>query len=392
MSNVPDDNGETIQTFSHRVYADCVRLVYKNRERSLFSVYAVSVVPVILAWSTEALPVTLVMAALLWVYATGSLVQTRRYKAGEPSSSRVLFAGRVFYFQLAFLALLLNGAFLYLDASGIDSVLFLILVTTGFSAGAVGAYHPLKGAGTTFVLFATVPQLVYYPAQGVPHAWVLVALLIIFVGFMVVVDREQHRNAVAFLVAKYELQASRDAAEGMAREDVLTGLKNRRAFFENVPALLAESGEPVSLLAADIDFFKSVNDTFGHGAGDRALASFARILHAHSRENDVAARLGGEEFAILLPGTGPGAAWEFAEKIRIAFRELDLGEYGITRPVTTSLGIAVFRPGSDSIESLLERADCALYRAKAQGRDRTVLYKSSETMRGHGIGVRKRAR
>lgn len=155
--------------------------------------------------------------------------------------------------------------------------------------------------------------------------------------------------------------------------DELTGLLNRRGFMEGaVRACLP--GRPFAVLALDLDRFKDVNDRHGHAAGDDLLAMFAHVLRAQVRASDVVARMGGEEFGVLLPGLALEDACRTAERIRAAFRSqaaaLKLPGVAGTVSIGVAVGIAPANGVPESISPLLARADAALYRAKAQGRDR----------------------
>jgi diguanylate cyclase (GGDEF)-like protein/putative nucleotidyltransferase with HDIG domain len=159
-----------------------------------------------------------------------------------------------------------------------------------------------------------------------------------------------------------------------ARTDQLTGLLNRRGF-EEMFELEVERGRrgdrTLSLLIGDLDRFKQVNDMFGHHAGDRALARAAAVLDREKRRIDTLARLGGEEFALIVPDADGQQAFMLAERLRVALRqEFDGEDVGIT----ISFGVACIPPDGKSRQDLLGAADDALYAAKELGRDRTVLY------------------
>jgi diguanylate cyclase (GGDEF)-like protein len=163
------------------------------------------------------------------------------------------------------------------------------------------------------------------------------------------------------------------AAEASAATDPLTGLPNRR-YFNEFSALLAgrrRAGDAVAVLMIDIDKFKSLNDTYGHPTGDRVLRSVAGAITAAVREQDVPARIGGEEFAVLLRNPGPNVAVEIGERVRQAVRELDLASIGVPG-VSVSVGVANAASADESIHALLDRADQALLRAKRAGRDRVI--------------------
>jgi len=157
--------------------------------------------------------------------------------------------------------------------------------------------------------------------------------------------------------------------------DVLTGLKNRRWIEVQLPRLLnrqLRSNLPLSLIMFDVDYFKKYNDRYGHDAGDDVLSSVARMTVDNLRPADLCARYGGEEFIILLAGVPIEFAWIVAERIRKAISETKVitVDGRVLPPVTISLGIASAEPGDDA-GMLLKKADSAMYRAKATGRNCT---------------------
>jgi two-component system cell cycle response regulator len=169
-----------------------------------------------------------------------------------------------------------------------------------------------------------------------------------------------------------ELRRSAEAASEMSMTDALTGLLNRYGLQRALQREHAEArryARPLSCLLLDIDFFKAVNDTYGHAAGDTALRQAARALTESVRGSDVVCRYGGEEFLVLAPETGAGGARSLAEKIRQAFSSRLFGDAAHTFPLTLSVGVAELRP-SESGNDMIARADEALYHAKQSGRDR----------------------
>ncbi|MBB4052465.1 diguanylate cyclase (GGDEF)-like protein [Devosia subaequoris] len=153
--------------------------------------------------------------------------------------------------------------------------------------------------------------------------------------------------------------------------DTLSNLLNRRGFEdrgESALALAARSGVPAVMIVADLDYFKQINDTYGHAAGDNVIAVFARILEECAAPHAVLGRLGGEEFGAFLPGANLTTGKLYAETVRHAFRSLPAGETGLREPASASLGVAQLMP-YDHLADLLRRADGALYEAKNDGRD-----------------------
>lgn len=160
-----------------------------------------------------------------------------------------------------------------------------------------------------------------------------------------------------------------DDLRGERNRDSLTPLLNRRGFTEEAERRLeTRRGAPASVVFCDIDHFKAINDNHGHSVGDAVIREVGRLIGAESRREDCAARIGGEEFVILLPGLGLDAASGIAERLRGLIAGLSV-EWFDGGSVTASFGVAEFGPG-ESLDEVMERADEKLYRAKRQGRDR----------------------
>lgn len=161
-----------------------------------------------------------------------------------------------------------------------------------------------------------------------------------------------------------------------AARDALTSCLNRGAFVTLVDAYLSQVNAPRpvhgALLVVDADHFKRINDQFGHQQGDDALKLIAGTLASSVRPNDIVGRVGGEEFAVLLPGADADAALSVAERIRLAISRAPFTPRGTYTPLTVSIGAALFR-GRVGYEELFESADQLLYEAKSRGRNRTVL-------------------
>jgi two-component system cell cycle response regulator len=166
-----------------------------------------------------------------------------------------------------------------------------------------------------------------------------------------------------------------DMYEKLAHTDGLTELYNYRFFQQLLGIELSRARRfqrPLALIMLDVDRFKSYNDLYGHQAGDRALRQLAGLLQRSSRSYDLVARYGGDEFAVILPETRKGTAMEVAERIRAAVAEtlIDGDGLGAAQHITASFGIAAFPDDAVEESDLIRQADCALYHAKARGRDR----------------------
>ncbi len=167
-----------------------------------------------------------------------------------------------------------------------------------------------------------------------------------------------------------DFKAYLDTCEEQASTDHLTGLANRRRFerqLEREVARTLRHGRPFCLLMLDIDHFKQVNDNHGHEAGDEAIKSLAKILQEGTRGIDLAARVGGEEFAVILTETGLKGALEVAERLRLTLKRIEIPSVG---GIGASFGVAEYPTHAQTARDLVVSADAALYKAKRQGRDR----------------------
>lgn len=161
----------------------------------------------------------------------------------------------------------------------------------------------------------------------------------------------------------------------LASRDPLTGILNRRSLEERSEGMLASArrrGRAVSVALIDVDHFKSVNDTFGHEAGDESLRQLVRVLQRTSRAGDLQARWGGEEFLVVMPETEAAAAQIAAERIRAEVEALEFRQDERLIPLRVSIGVAQRLPGED-LSGLVRRADAALYEAKRLGRNRVAV-------------------
>jgi len=171
-----------------------------------------------------------------------------------------------------------------------------------------------------------------------------------------------------------ELNEKNRQLSDLALHDSMTGLLNHNASIEQLNLLRKAAqryGYDISVVMMDIDFFKAVNDQYGHPAGDKLIIAIAQILSHSLRESDVCGRYGGEEFILLLPGTGSEVAQQLANSIRLKIGSLEIAAIDNT-PVTASFGVTMFDPAQPGAD-LIRKADNALYLAKESGRNRVVF-------------------
>jgi diguanylate cyclase (GGDEF)-like protein len=223
---------------------------------------------------------------------------------------------------------------------------------------------------------ADIVELAYAPWWNPRHTlWVLGIMMVCFAGAVswVTVLRGQVRRQTL------ELRDANQALKRLSVEDPLTGIANRRKFDETLTIEFnraRESKTALSMLMVDIDYFKALNDEFGHQRGDQCLVEVVRALESASlRNTDLLARYGGEEFAVILPETGGAGAIAVAERMRLAVLSLDipLACSPHNRRLSISLGVATMHPDTAALpSSLVAMADRALYQSKERGRNRTA--------------------
>jgi len=252
--------------------------------------------------------------------------------------------------------------------AGDGAVLYMwpVLWTT-FFFGRRGAISIVACVGVAHAItLASLPAASSYPGRWVD---VMISVSVVSVVILTLV----HRN---------DLLLTQLADE--ARTDALTGLLNRRGFDEHASLELAHSrreGRSLAAIAFDIDYFKRINDEFGHEIGDRVLARIGTLLAAQSRDIDVTARFGGDEFVVLLPGSTSSDAEAFAQRVRSALAADRSGELPTVR---VSAGIVAAVAPHD-VEAILQGADTALYNAKRAGRDRTVVSDQHDHIRARAL-------
>jgi diguanylate cyclase (GGDEF)-like protein len=304
--------------------------------------------------------------ALMYAFAAGALVAL-----GSMASAMVL-GGAAAALCLTAAAVLLIGY------DELPRWSFPVLVALGTLLVLVAVH---EGGGTSYAMLLALPVAYSAYFLGKREAAALVALA---VGGYVAARGPSAEVAVAAvgLLAVAGLVGMQRAnvnrliwrLSDAAVTDELTGLLNRRGFHELFDTELERarrSGQPLSLIIGDLDHFKMLNDRFGHAAGDRALEQLSLILDTAKRRIDATARIGGEEFAVILPDSDHHAAYILAERMRREVRETFMHE---PYDLTISLGVATFPMHGGTVEALVAQADEALYAAKALGRDCSVVW------------------
>jgi len=277
-------------------------------------------------------------------------------------------------FILAGLCWGVGGWLLLPEEFAYRAMIFFFLI--GMASAAVAVYSIHVWAVMLTILALVLPATLDFALQdSLPERLMAIAATL----FMIVAYRAlriTNHFVLRSHLLSYELQKAKEHAETLARTDFLTGMHNRRSFYDlcETPFRVARRhGQDLAVILFDIDRFKGINDAHGHAVGDEVIRSLARIVASTGRESDVAGRVGGEEFAILLPHTDAGNAKELAERLREQMEQsvvhLDRGEVKFT----VSFGVAQMGVGCESLEALVAAADGALYEAKERGRNRVFV-------------------
>ncbi|WP_043307088.1 GGDEF domain-containing protein [Pseudomonas sp. ML96] len=257
------------------------------------------------------------------------------------------------------------------------SRLIATLSTVAFSTAMAFNFPMRKRRCVSAILLLYLPGLAvlgwHWPAQEA-----LAVTLAFYLSYLLLALNRSHREYHGTLVMEQQLVDQRERYDQLSRTDSLTQLGNRLQFNNLFPAMVAEARRmrtPLSLVLLDIDFFKRINDEHGHASGDTCLSAFAeRMRQVFRRDSDALLRLGGEEFGVLMPNTPLEQARELAEHFRQQLAEQGFSLPGQTLPLTSSLGVGCLdTEHNESAEAFFKRVDDALYRAKAEGRDRLVL-------------------
>jgi diguanylate cyclase (GGDEF)-like protein len=258
----------------------------------------------------------------------------------------------------------------------------------GISAGAMTSYTAIWRCYFLFVLPAILPMAFRMALQGTEIHDSLALLTVLYLGVVLRSAIQTDRMIGNVLKVRAENVELTKALHHQATHDELVNLPNYREFNARLAAeaeSCAKLGQTYALLFIDLDRFKEINDTGGHAAGDAALRRIGHLLKRHLRVKDTAARMGGDEFAILLPGCPPHRAEVVAEKILADIEQFTLPwENGKCFQLGASIGLAYSEPGTQDTAAVLRAADAACYAAKTGGRGRIEVYRASTAYKSSG--------
>jgi diguanylate cyclase len=312
------------------------------------------------------------------VYGICGVTSTLTFLALSETGFNDRFADHYFTLAQAFCSsiIMLGGIYLAPEVGFTFCCIFFIVfsfATLRTTARQAGIIWTFATAGLTAVLLMAEKPIGMPTATWAERTITLVFLILtlgrcISMGLFAISMRE------ALYKRGKELKAAYERIEELAQLDELTGALNRRFVMKELDEELlraTRSNTPCSVVLIDLDFFKQINDTFGHPAGDEALRTFAITIFANIRSIDKFGRYGGEEFLLVLPGTPQDTAIKTMDRLREIIAGLDWAAISLSMEVTMSAGVTGIRP-NDTTDTILSRADRALYLAKDSGRNRVI--------------------
>ncbi|WP_457560358.1 GGDEF domain-containing protein [Caminibacter sp.] len=192
-------------------------------------------------------------------------------------------------------------------------------------------------------------------------------------------------NILGFIISiqlekfAYEIEAQRILLEKVTMIDFLTNTYNRRAFFKLSKMMINDAireNQNIAVIMMDIDFFKKINDTYGHNTGDNVLKEFSELIKSNIRNNDLFARIGGEEFILMIKNADEPTIKQLVSKLINLIHNMSIKSNNKNIKITVSMGIYIFNPRFESLENAIKKADIALYKAKEK-RDRFIFYEEN---------------
>ncbi len=369
----PTEENTANPDLSVLVQSDKLKLLYRQSFPAIFvSTFNAALLTAIL-WPVQDHELLLTWFCFLLVTSMVRLILFMRYRKAAPQEQDVLSWEKPYLITLVLSSLTWGvGCLLIMPADSAlhQAVIFYFLI--GMSGGAVSVYSAHRIMTLTTVTTLLLPATGYFLLDG---QFVFLGMAIGAIVFFLstirstgVLSLALHQN---FLMT-HQLETAKEEAEQLARTDELTGLYNRRAFYEFGKVLVNNSQrnkDELAMIHMDIDNFKTINDKYGHAAGDAALKQIGQIMLQRLRKSDIFARIGGEEFGMLLPLTSLNKAAQLAEELRQVIEGSPVVFEDNSFNITASLGVS---SGISDIDILVRQADNAMYRSKKSGRNAVI--------------------
>lgn len=356
------------------IQAEQVKWLYTYGPLNFVTALITATVLAILLWSVHAPAALITWLAIIVVTSAGRFYLNLRFQKAEPESEEMPGWGTRYVVGavLAGLAWGAAGAFLFPQDS-LQHQVFIAFALAGVCASAVSVLSALRLGFLLFAMPVMLPLLYRLVLVGTYNSFALALLILLFLLGLTVAARQTHQAIENVLKLQLEnLELTREL-QYEATHDSLMGLVNQREFkrrFERLANSARTNKTPYALVFLDLDYFKQINDTAGHLAGDKLLREIGRLMKAKVRNRDTLARIGGDEFALLLERCGKEQAVRIAEMLHRTVNTFRLDYEGKSYGVGVSIGITYTTDGSDSPASMLKAADKACYASKEGGRNR----------------------
>lgn len=266
-----------------------------------------------------------------------------------------------------------GGAVALMPANDLLAQVLVMLFTVGMSVSAVSCYSAYRYMTVVSIALVLLPSTFWLLFQSSAMQVGIGLAVLVFASFVFSATRSLSAALETAFRLTREMELAHSVSTRAAQTDELTGLKNRRAFFEHAQQLYGyckNNRLPLCAVMLDMDHFKHINDTYGHQIGDQVLRQMGAVISTSFRETDVYGRLGGEEFAVLLPNTSIEVALSIAEELIRSIAGLMTGP---VHRISASIGVAAMEPDDKDLHTLMNNADKALYRAKARGRNQVAV-------------------
>jgi diguanylate cyclase (GGDEF)-like protein len=378
MAEIQNSATESAPPIELQVREDKLKLLFRQSFPAMFISFATAVLLSWMLWEHVDERELLAWLAVLALATLSRLVVFVTYFRLEPTGIGLLKLERRYAATLLFSSMIWGlGALWVMPADSVLHQAVTMFVLVGMAGGAISVYSARYRMAVSAMVLVLLPSTLWLYFRSTPEQ---LGMAIGATFFMLASLRGARVLANAlqgnFQLSR-ELQSAHAAADLQAKTDPLTGINNRRAFLDQGEQIIryCERHElDVCALVMDVDHFKSINDTLGHFAGDMVLRHIGEKIRKLFRRSDVFGRIGGEEFAVILPHTSERDAVAIAEKLRraIADEPIKCGDERVR--VTISIGVA---DASLDLTTLLVHADKAMYRAKEQGRNQVVCYEES---------------
>jgi diguanylate cyclase (GGDEF)-like protein len=365
------ENVKSTQDIEMSINAEQVEILLAQSYLAAYLSLIIVILLAVVLWPVQAEWKVLTWSAALISVGLVRLVIHAAYRRGSPRVENIQVYARAYLTVsiLYFSGWGLGGVWVMPDTSPVHQVIMFFFLM-GLAGSAMAVFSMSRNMQLIVIVILLCPATIKFLISGnIAFQGMAIGSIIFFLSAIrssFILWQTMHQN----ISLKHELEVAKVEAEYLARTDELTNLYNYRAFHEYAErhlSLVKHNKTPLCLIMIDIDDFKSVNDKYGHAVGDFALIHVAALLRNKVRSSDICCRIGGEEFAIILPDTDAQGALDLAENIRREFEVSPLNLDGNIIHLTVSIGLS---DKLASVDELVRDADFALYKAKRNGRNR----------------------